>query len=202
MPKENTTLALLIGLQEQEILDLRSRLRFSQDYTGLPMLFPALLLEIRVDSVTKKVVESHQQICDVEERTGIQTKWDAPDPQNSPATQRAGFSTSGHINFVHISQELTSISSKLAYCAYTCTVHLPMLDDLDDINRACVEMAPADRRAKLQAAEACLRSNNALLRGCLQGTLCRITYLSQRVQSQVQVVSRRELHKSDNITKC
>ena len=94
MPKENTTLALLIGLQEQEILDLRSRLRFSQDYTGLPMLFPALLLEIRADSVTKKVAESHQQICDVEERTGIQTKWDAPYPQNSPATQRAGFSTS------------------------------------------------------------------------------------------------------------
>ena len=42
------------------------------------MLLPALLLELRVDSVTREVVDSHQGLCDVEHETGLWTEWDLP----------------------------------------------------------------------------------------------------------------------------
>ena len=81
MPKENTTLALLIGLQEQEILDLRSRLRFSQDYTGLPMLFPALLLEIRVD-------QSQRRLSNLISKSAMSKKGQGYKPSGTPRIRK------------------------------------------------------------------------------------------------------------------
>lgn len=183
------TSALLNGLQEHEILGLYTRLRHSQDYIALPMLLPALLLELRVKSVTRKVMDSHQEICDVEDETGLRTQWYLQKDSRREQDCSRPWETS---NLHRISRQLTSVSAKLAYCTYTCQVHLPMLDELNQVNRKCIKSFPPSRKTDLERVNARLQANNALLRGLLQASFLRATYLSQRAQAQAQTVGKQQ----------
>ena len=198
-PQEHTTLALITGLQKHEISNICVRLRHSQDYTALPMLLPALLLEGRVDSTTRRVVESHQEIYDVEQVTGLLTTWDLPSGSGRESSSPKLWGTQDFQDFNRVTWQLTSVSAKLAYCTYNCQVHLPMLDELDQIDQELVNGSPPGRQPDLQRVNACLQANNAFLRARLQATSVRATYLSQRAQAQVQTVSRTQLHRTDPI---
>ena len=188
-PQQHTTLALVAGLKKHEILHICTRLRYSQDYITLPMLLPALLLELRVDSATRTVADSHREIYNIEQETGLRTDFgfsndSARDPSDSKQWETNDFN--------RISRQLTSVTAKLAHCISMCQMHLPMIDELDLVNQEAVNSSPPGRESDLQRVNACLRANNALLRGWLQATLFRATYLSQRAQAQVQTVSKIE----------
>ena len=134
-----------------------------------------------------------------EGKSSVLTTWDLPSGSGRESSSPKLWGTQDFQDFNRVTWQLTSVSAKLAYCTYNCQVHLPMLDELDQINQELVNGSSPGRQPDLQRVHACLQANNAFLRARLQATSVRATYLSQRAQAQVQTVSRTQLHRTDPI---
>jgi hypothetical protein len=188
-PKRCLTNALVHGLSESEINSLIEDVTAHRENVALPMLLPSLLLAYRVGSASTKVRDCHQQIVEIEHETGIQTNWH-PNQQCCSIDQRqpAGANRYDEINFDRVTGELTSLSSKLAYCEFVCEVHLPMLDSFNRINCRLLENANCENKDTLSRVEARLFAENNFLQSSLQEILVRAQYLSKRSQAQVQTV--------------
>jgi hypothetical protein len=94
-----------------------------------------------------------------------------------------------------VTNELTSILNKMAYCEFVCNVHLPMLDDLDKMNEQIAAASTYPNERVIQALQS-LRGRNEFLRSSFKGVLARAQYLSKRAQALVQTVSIYELPSS------
>lgn len=92
------------------------------------------------------------------------------------------------VPFDRVTDDLTSLESKLAYCEYLGHVHLPMIEKCDQINHGYSETANPQRKENLEKVYARLHFENEFLRSSLAGTLFRAQYLSKRAQAQVQTV--------------
>jgi len=133
--KRCLTTALVHSLSKSEIANLMNDIIANRENVALPMLLPSLLLTSRVRYASIKVRESHEEIMDIEHRTGIRTNWHPVNPCCSiHQRQAAGKHRYDTIDFDRVTNDLTSLLSKLAYCGFLCEVHIPMLDSFDRIN--------------------------------------------------------------------
>ena len=188
-PERRLTSALLHSLSENEIDSLITELVAHQEDIALPMLLPSLLLTSRVASANTKVRDCHQQIVEIEHETGIQTNWHPNKPCCSiHQTQSSGLNRYDTIAFDRVTADLTSLSSKLAYCEYLGHVHLPMIKEFDQINHRYLEKASFAHRGTHDKTFSRLHRENEFLRSSLSATLSRAQYLSKRCQAQVQTV--------------
>ena len=187
-PTRRLTSALVHSLSKNEINNLITDLLAHQEDIALPMLLPSLLLASRVASASTKVRDCHQKIVEVN-GTGIKTQWH---PNKPCCSIHQGQSTERHrydiVDFDRVTGDLTSLSSKLAYCEYLGHVHLPMIEDCDRINRRYLENTAIAHGGTLEIVYARLHMENEFLRSSLAETLCRAQYLSKRAQAQVQTV--------------
>ena len=179
------TRALTHGLGGDEISDFTAKVVSHRQIFLLPTALPTLLLVYRVHSAISKVSESHSDIVVIENDTGIRTRWQ-PAADTSGASKRFDI-----IDFDRVTDDLTSLLSKLAYCEYLADVHIPMLDSLDRINSHIVDMKSKSGSddERMKRAEARLRAENKFLRSSLQGVRFRAKFLSKRCRAQVQSVS-------------
>lgn len=187
--KRRLTSALVHSLSENEINHLIQDVIAHRENVALPTLLPTLLLAFRVSSASTKVRDCHQRIVEIEHETGIRTNFH-PNQQCCAVHQKqsAGVNRYDAINFDRVTDELTSLSSKLAYCEYICEVHLPMLVSFNRINSRLVGSASGENKDRLSGVEARLLMETNFLQASLQGILVWTRYLSKRSQAQVQTV--------------
>jgi hypothetical protein len=188
-PKRCLTNALVHSLSESEINSLIQDVIAHREDVALPMLLPSLLLAFRVSSASTKALDCHQKIVQIEHETGIRTNWH-PNQPCCYVHQRhsARVNRYDEIDFDRITGELTSLSSKLAYCEYVSEIHLPMLDSFNKINSRIIGMAFCEKKDRLAEVEARLLMQNHFLQVSLHAILVRTRYLSKRSQAQVQTV--------------
>jgi hypothetical protein len=188
-PERRLTSVFVHGLSQDEIDALIKDVIAQRESIAFPMLLPSLLLNFRMGSASIKVRDCHLQVVEIEHETGFQTNWGA-NKQCCSVSQRqpAGRNRYDVIDFDRVTGDLTSLSSKLAYCEYVCEVFLPMVERFDIINGRLLQIVSSENKKRLAKMEARLRAENAFLRSCLRGTLCRAQYLSKRSQAQVQTV--------------
>ncbi|KAH7403744.1 hypothetical protein BKA64DRAFT_641711 [Cadophora sp. MPI-SDFR-AT-0126] len=188
------TSALVHGLSTSEISTLTTRMCENMDLIALPTMLFSYLLDSRVITGNLRVEDCHSEIMQIEEQTGLRTVWH---PHKNSVKDQDQHKNQDHrphrydtLDFDDLTGKLTSISSKLAFCEYTCEVHLPMLDSFDAINKHFVErsLSTSGEKCNLAAAEAQLRTDNSFMRSSLNGTLFRARYLSKRAQAQVQTI--------------
>ena len=187
--QRHITSAFVHGLSGSERDSLIAQFIANRDVLGLPTLLPYLLLTTRGASAMTKVLKCHRQIVDTEFQTGVRTDWH-PSRSRCSSHQTPDVQPQYHVtlDFDRVTRDLTSVSSKVAYCEYICEVHLPMLHKFDEINRRILEAAPQKYKKRLEIAKCRIRMHTNLLRSSLTGTLCRAKYLSKRAQAQVQNV--------------
>jgi hypothetical protein len=188
-PQKRLTSALVHSLSKNEISDLVKQVSEHRDCAAHPMLLPSLLLTWRVASANTKVRECHLQIVEIEHDSDIRTNWH-PNKECCSVHQRQlpGRNRYDALDFDQVTRDLTSLTSKLAYCKFLCEVHLPMLDDFDAINNKLLECVSSEHKERLEEAEARLYKDINFLRSSLRATLYRAQYLSKRCKAQVQTV--------------
>lgn len=199
--KKKLTLVFVHGPDVDEISAMLDEVRYNMQNIALPTFIVTLFLTQRVRSAVEKIKDSHQTISDVENQTGVKTIWHPGKPccqdRNGKNNSRNRLET---IDFDRVTNELTSILSRMAYCEFVCNVHLPMLDDLDKINQQITmrddfELMSGERltipKASIELRKLALRSlraDNEFLRSSLNGVHTRSKYLSKRAQASVQTV--------------
>lgn len=190
-PKRRLTTVFVHGPEFDEFTILADQVRNSIENIALPTLIPTLLLSKRVGSAVQKIKDSHGSIVDVEDHTGVETNWH-PGRPCCCSTRFEGKMRPGNrlhdIDFDRVTNELTSILNKMAYCEFVCNVHLPMLDDLDGLNEQIAAASTYSNDRVIQALQS-LRGRNEFLRSSFKGVLIRSQYLSKRAQALVQTVS-------------
>ncbi|PVH78702.1 hypothetical protein DL98DRAFT_237688 [Cadophora sp. DSE1049] len=186
------TSALIHGLSASEISTLIMKIAENRDLIALPMMLLSLLLDTRVAAGNIRVADCHSEIIRIETQTGLRTVWHLDkrycSDRDQYKNQEHGPSRLDSLDFDDLTGKLTSLSSKLAFCEYTCEVHLPMLDSFDRINEQFVEISSPEERSDMSAVEARLRTENGFMRSSLRGILFRAQYLSKRAQAQVQTI--------------
>lgn len=118
---------------------------------------------------------------------------------HSKATDRNEEKNAGsrlhRIEFDRVTKELTRILSSMVYCEFVCSLHLPMLDQLESINSHIVVMSSGPKDG-IKLAQHNLRAQNEFLQSSFTGTLMRSQYLAKRAQALVQtlysLISQRE----------
>lgn len=189
-PSKRLTTIFVHGPEPDEISNLFDNVKSNLSNIALPTLIPTLLFRERLASAVQKVKDSHNSIIGVEEHTGVKTKW-RPDGSWRPDISRRGKQHDENrlhaINFDQVTDELTSILNKMAYCEFVCNVYLPMLDDLDNMNNNIAAVSSETKDA-VKLAQRNLRAQNEFLRTSFKGTLRRSQYLSKRAQALVQTV--------------
>jgi hypothetical protein len=183
------TKAFIHGLKAQEITTLIEEIRNNTDNLCLPTLLPILLLANRVNSAVAKIRDSHDAIVQIEHDTRVKTNWHpskacCADHQIQP-TPSSHLET---INFDQVTNELTSVLTKMAYCEFICNVHLPMLQDLDEISDYCAASMSVGDTTSVKSALRSLRGKTEYLRSSLKGVQARAQYLSKRSEAVVQTV--------------
>jgi hypothetical protein len=83
------------------------------------------------------------------------------------------------IKFDRVTDELTSLSLKLAYYECICEIHLPMLASFNRINSRLVGSASGESKDRLSGVEARLLMETNFLQPSLQGILVQTRYLSK-----------------------
>jgi hypothetical protein len=155
----------------------------------LPTLLPTLLIARRLCSAIDSNGECNTSIVRMEYQTGVKTRWHPSKPCccTHDTSETLGGVQPDNVDFDPVYKELTSVLAKTAYSEFVCSVHLPTLDDLDNINQMLVAATGTDvTRMKLAAHQ--LRERNEYIRATLKGTLLRAQYLSKRAQALLQTV--------------
>ena len=187
--KRRLTRAFIHGLKAHEALDIVEDIRLNMETIVLPTLLPTLLIARRLCSAIDSNGDSNTSIVRMEHQTGVKTKWHPSKPccGTHDTSQTLGAVQPDNVDFDPVYKELTSVLAKTAYSEFVCSVHLPTLDDLDDINQMLVAATDTDvTRMKLAAEK--LRERNEYIRATLKGTLLRAQYLSKRAQALLQTV--------------
>jgi hypothetical protein len=153
----------------------------SHELVGLPMFLPALFVELKSHSTNSHVHSCALKLRSVEQTTEIRRD----DVLSNLGKTRTDFA---NLDLDGITRELTSVSSKLAHCNYSCQLHLPMLDFFDEINQWAVKKVSNERGEDLAKAEQVALARTAYLRNWLKVISIRTKYLSQRAKAQVQTV--------------
>jgi hypothetical protein len=186
--KKKLTLVFVHGPDADEVAAMIDEVNHNMQNIALPTFIVTLFLTQRVRSAVEKIKDSHHSISDVENHTGVKTIWH---PGKACCEDRNGKKNSKDrlytIDFDKVTNELTSILSRMAYCEFVCNVHLPMLDDVDAIN-AHIAGPSIDPNAAITLALRSLRADNEFLKSSLKGVLTRSKYLSKRAQASVQTV--------------
>lgn len=181
------TRVFIHGLKLPEMKSLTTEIETLGSCIGLPTLTASLLLGSRVRIATTRLQHCHQNILEVEHRTSIRPNWHPHQPCcTQHANQDKGQNRLDTIDFDAVTNDLTSLLSRLAYCELLSTAHCPMLTTLDAINQSFVDFQPAS--TTLEAARKILLAQNEYLNSALTGVLARSQCLSKRAQAQVQTV--------------
>ena len=187
--KRRLTKAFIHGLKAPEALGIAGDLRSNIENIILPTLIPTLLVERRLSSAIESNDDSNTSIILVENQTGVKTRWH-PTKQcccTRDASPTCGGAQLDAVDFDPLCKELTSVLAKTAYSEFVCNVHLPTLDELDDINDILVAATDTDAK-RMELAARRLRERNERLRATVKGTLLRAQYLSKRAQALLQTV--------------
>ncbi|KAF2460108.1 hypothetical protein BDY21DRAFT_184939 [Lineolata rhizophorae] len=198
-PERRLTSAFVHSLSDHETDDVINKITAHRDDIGRPGLLPSVLLAPRVHSANTKVRDCHSLIAHIEDHTGIFPNWH-PNSDCCAKHRKDHKGQKRHftIDFDQVTNDLTSVSHKLAYCEYVSEVHLPMFETILEIesrvDRFNMDAQPKDRTVEFfqprETGEAAsrLRIRNELLKGSLHDTTRRARYLSKRSQAQVQTI--------------
>jgi hypothetical protein len=94
------------------------------------------------------------------------------------------------VDFDGVTRRLTSVVSELAFLTYSCQVHIPMLDFLDELVAGEFLRHEYNSTQDIITAQRLFSAKTAYLRSYLAGLESRSTYLTRRAQAQTQSVSR------------
>ena len=187
--KRRLTKAFIHGLKAHEALGIAEEIRSNIENIILPTLIPMLLVGRRLGSAVESNGDSNTSIVRVENQTGVKTRWH-PTKQcccTHDTSPTFGGAKIDAVDFDPVYKELASVLAKTACSEFVCNVHLPTLDELDDINDVLVAATDTDAK-RMELAARRLRERNECIRATLKGTLLRAQYLSKRAQALLQTV--------------
>lgn len=161
-------------------------LKSTSSHIVLPMLAAIILVEFRSEVTNKQTHVCKVMLGHIEHKTGIHRDNILRPVDSSHETQPNSIIS---VDMNQVTRDLTSVSSKLAQCDYTCQLHIMMLDFIDQVNEwtATATISSTLRDSRGHSA-AFLLNRSASIRSWLKVISVRTKYLSQRAQSQVQTV--------------
>lgn len=174
-PESNKTLVFLCGLSKPERVQLYKILRPAAALADSPSLLPTILLDLRADRANFFIEECHGRIIRVESTTGI-----FGGTSERRAAQGCRPDWKG-LDFDFITQELTTITSELAYSAFSTADHMSTIDFI------CNEMAVVPHQLSTLATPP-VTAKLKSLRSFFHGVHEHASYLTERTKAQVQNV--------------
>jgi hypothetical protein len=161
-------------------------LKSTTSHIVMPMLAAIILVEFRSEVPNRQTHACKVMLSHIEHKTGIHRD-NILGSVDSPHETQPNSIISVDMN--QVTRDLTSVSSKLAQCNYTCQLHIMMLDFIDHVNEWTVTAtASSTLRDSRGHSAAILLNRSASMRSWLKVISVRTKYLSQRAQSQVQTV--------------
>ncbi|OCL08972.1 hypothetical protein AOQ84DRAFT_405628 [Glonium stellatum] len=130
--RRHLTSVLVHSLPNDEASTIIQDITMRREDITLPILLPYLFLVSRAKSANTKLVDGTLEILKIERKTGIRVNFH-PGKQCCSAQSGAsdGRNLCDHVDFDQVTGDLTSLSSKLAYCEYICEAFLLVLDSLE-----------------------------------------------------------------------
>lgn len=184
---DQVTTGLLCGeFSSPDLQAFLDYLKITTSHIVLPMLAAIILIEFRSEVANKQTHVCKVILGHIEHKTGIHRD-NVLGSVDSPHETQPNSIVSVDMN--QVTRDLTSVSSKLAQCDYTCQLHIMMLDFIDQVNEWTVTATfSSPLRDSRSHSAAFLLNRSSSMRSWLKVISVRTKYLSQRAQSQVQTV--------------
>lgn len=187
--RKGLTKVFVHGSDAEEISAMVAEVGRNLRSIALPTLTITLFLNQRVGSAVEKIKDSHTTLSEVQNHIGVKTIWhpgkECCKGRDAPGDIRERLRT---IDFNETSNKLTSILSRMAYCEFVGNVHLPMVNELEEINKQIVK-SPTGSHETVKVAKRNLRGDNEFLKSSFTGVITRSRYLSKRASALQQTVS-------------
>lgn len=190
-PGSLTTTALLLGLQENMVLDMISRLKHAKRLISAPMLLPILLVEMNIATVQRRISMAHKGLSTITYQTNLRDTASMPAGAHERANKIDDAERDAEI--VTISRDLIRISAKLAKSIYVCDVLIQICQYLQEAGPQCVTSLTRDSPTSRRRENA-IQSNEAVQNiivfniRWIHSTHSKAIFFSRKADAYVQTV--------------
>lgn len=171
------TTAFLLGPDNEEIQELFELIESHKMQIASPMLIPTLLAGFNLNYVRNRLYHCHEISNAVKHEIGLATSVITPSFRDPLITDS-----------VKLSQNLTTISSKLAKYGQHCDSLLDLSRALDEASRSCFEATLEQRNITVGEALASVRTLISYLAAMAKSSKDWTEFLRRRGEGYVQIV--------------
>jgi hypothetical protein len=184
-PDTLKTTALLLGLKEDEILEIFTRLHIMAKSIFTPMVVVDVIIDVVAERLNNNVHLSHKELNRVKKQIGLgktqsKTMMEKFQPEILVSSEPN--------DIVVISRDLTNVATKQAQFLHQAEVLLSVSEYLNEASDLCLEKSLKRFQSDLKKRNILLRHMIAYKIRYIKSTIARVNLLSRRAAAYVQIV--------------